>query len=909
MKKTKEFEELLHVFSQLAVLKYSEPGNESDKVRKLQLLEDSTRNRLDSLNPIRNRSILNENLKIGTNTVSDSQKQVQDHHYTINRLPNDPNWISEEFLVSHEAHLQQKAASHENAESYMKVCFIHGAEHLKNESPQLFDLRERFNDFKNHGEYVFLEVQGKRFFEQNDTVLLDEYIILNCFTSLLLGYMVGFNQRQFTHLIEKLNGLNYTRLAGADSATFLAVLDQIVTMAKKKEHTKIEALLTVICRSDHESKFLSCLVWSFKKILGEYLNELKINKKNSYLSKYYITDHLFFQLGEVRPEDRSLYKMIRYCIEVFFLTIDAYCELVYIRRADLEYHYKNIFINKPKETLSKKLLLYLVEIDERLTIFTCHEHQYGLQTTGFGESRVAAGERRQEQGRLAMSRPQSVDPRANQPEGLVKDRNRHTLDGQAKQDEKPLVGHQGLSGLIRSEKNAPSQLSSGHPYPATCQDPSEGVKPFHNMYKTGKSTTDTLGGSRDGSEMTALPTNQIHGGHLNQVLARREDPLSSEVSGMQVDQNKQIWNNQPSSGISVPQESLNHRQATPNDARALALEKVTGFEAKTDQEANKRVWGTVEQKEIVLFDFDRLMEGVQELVATIEANSRKLALIKQAPSRGHTAGSNTTRGHSQSRPVDLQSNVANSSSQYPRGRSIGRADYAHLGANRFGSRGSGKSQDILSHRFGGIPSYGTAAGLHTSSGLAGYQAAAGNQMNQLGSGHSGLNSYNGSTGHQMSSLSTNRYPGSGALGFNSSSLGLNSYPVGSISAQNSKQSPHQLGSLGTQNTGLGLVSHPSQRSPARFNHLDGGYSPSSQIAAALGGLTLNSSKSHQEKGIPSYSNNPGSSTRYGLGNQGINLQDANQQTEPNPDLTKKLSLSSPTRHTDQQPNLLLNQIY
>ena len=66
---------------------------------------------------------------------------------------------------------------------------------------------------------------------------------------------------------------------------------------------------------------------------------------------------------------------MRYCVEVFFLAVDSYCELIYIVKAEQEFNYKNIFINKEKVSRSKKaVLLYLLQIDGQHSLFTSFSH-------------------------------------------------------------------------------------------------------------------------------------------------------------------------------------------------------------------------------------------------------------------------------------------------------------------------------------------------------------------------------------------------------------------------------------------------------------------------------------------------------------------------------------------------------
>lgn len=912
MKKTKEFEELLNVFSQLMVLRTADTPNSDEQLGRLALLEDFTRKQLFAEVKLKNDTT---NLDIWTSKDKSSflgqkSKSGTGNLETIATIASTNTYSEKEAQLSGENTV--KSLSNQNLKPHLRLCFIHGADHLKNESPQLFDLRERFADFKNHGEYVFLEAKGKRFFEQSDTTLLDEYIIMNCFISLLFGYMLGFNQRQFTALVEKLHSLNYKRLGSANSHSFLGTLDLVVNLARNKDHAKIEELLVAVCRPDHPSQFLPSLMWSFKKILGEYLNELKINRKNSYLSKYYVTDHLFFQLGEVRPEDRNLYKSIRYCIEVFFLTIDAYCELVYIRRADLEYHYKNIFINKPKDAPNKKLLLYLVDIEEKLTIFTCHEHQFGLQRGGVSEPRVLAGDRRPEQSRVGVSRPESADPR--NPHDLNKrnaqgDRFRLPTDftGMAAKSSYPDQGTVGyapiltLPGTRGSDHSQQEQLKNTQGY-------NESLDPSNQMAfgKTGKSTAITLEGGKD-DKADASPTMTS-----KQVRAYQEtgDHGSDAVS----QQNRQMFSLPGENKYQVPT-TAGHpsNRESKQDSESGKTQDTTMKGDRSAPEVQRKASERLElpstenlAPDVSFFNNESLLSDLQEVLTLMEVNCRKLGLIKHSTFKQTALGGLTPRQNLPNRYIDHHSVQPSLASHANRGRSIGRNELAHGAASRFTSRGSGKSQDIQGYRYTGIPSYSAAGNISNSPGL-GHFAANGGTKTGIGSIYSGLNHYNQPQGHTSNTLSSNRYHHLNSLGSSSPAAGMYSL---STNTDHFKPLAQNFGEVGYGGSASATTSQPLPRSPSRFNHLESGLSPSVQATSALGGLNANSSKiSGDSKPNYAYSHSNSTSYRNGTSPFMNNLTRTSPTGNSPTELGTDSSSKSPQRQAETQLNLMMDQIY
>lgn len=65
-----------------------------------------------------------------------------------------------------------------------------------------------------------------------------------------------------------------------------------------------------------------------------------------------------------------MYKILRFCTEGFFLTFDSFCELIFLKKVENDYLLKKIFINRGRNTTSRKHKFFLVQIDDRFCLFT-----------------------------------------------------------------------------------------------------------------------------------------------------------------------------------------------------------------------------------------------------------------------------------------------------------------------------------------------------------------------------------------------------------------------------------------------------------------------------------------------------------------------------------------------------------
>ena len=257
--------------------------------------------------------------------------------------------------------------------SNVRLFFARSAGELRTLNPQLSEITEKFADFKMHKGFFFVEQLGRRMFELSDISSLDQYVLLNCFATYLVSSQLGENKGSFEKVVARIRNLEAAASKQVIAFSgFLAKFNEILGLLSANALQASMDLLVDSCAQT--PGFMTTLVWSLKSLVGEFLTDMKQAKRNSYLQKYYIIDCLLFGVGCIKEEDNSLYKLMRYCVEVFFITVDAFCELIYIRKADLEYHYKNIFINKPKDALLKKqTLFYLLVIEEKYSLFSSFE--------------------------------------------------------------------------------------------------------------------------------------------------------------------------------------------------------------------------------------------------------------------------------------------------------------------------------------------------------------------------------------------------------------------------------------------------------------------------------------------------------------------------------------------------------
>lgn len=258
-------------------------------------------------------------------------------------------------------------------EGKQRLFFMRGQSQLREVHPQLGEICEKFSDFKNHSGFLFAESGSRRNFELSDLLGLDNYVLVNCFLTFMLSASLSDNMVAFTNTIARFRSLKpHSKAQNFDFEVFLSKLQEI--KSKVEDHSVESAVSLFVECCSREPSFLNGLIWSCKSVIGEFLVTLKQNKRNSYTQKYYITDNLLFGVGAVKEEDNQLYKVIRFSIEAFFIAVNGYCELIYIRKDGLEYHYKTIFINKPKDALLKKrLLLYLLVVGEEHSLFSSFE--------------------------------------------------------------------------------------------------------------------------------------------------------------------------------------------------------------------------------------------------------------------------------------------------------------------------------------------------------------------------------------------------------------------------------------------------------------------------------------------------------------------------------------------------------
>lgn len=367
MKKLELFEETLGLFAQEMALKYGGSDRPEEKLSRMASLIQEIKCGQEKKSGNHTTS-LNSRNDTGSSSISSIKAGKDSKEIEGGKNSKDP---SEEIKKSAEEKIIIRSKPL-NLSSY-RMFFAKSPSDLKNLNSQLSEISEKFSDFKTHQGYFFAENQGRRMFELSDMQNLDQYVLLNCFVAYLVSSQVGENLSSFGRFVNRLKGLeSAASKQGVGFGVFMEKFSEVVI--KLDREGLASGVDSLIDACIYMPNFLNVLMWSFKTIIGDFLNDLKQAKRNSYLQKYYLIDYLLFGIGSIKEEDNSLYKMMRYCVEVFFISVDGFCELIYIRKADQEYHYKNIFINKPKDLQQKKpVLLYLLVIDEKYSLFSSFE--------------------------------------------------------------------------------------------------------------------------------------------------------------------------------------------------------------------------------------------------------------------------------------------------------------------------------------------------------------------------------------------------------------------------------------------------------------------------------------------------------------------------------------------------------
>jgi len=370
MKKLEHFEEALRLFTQHSLVKYSQ--NES-QIEAQQAVSKALDKIQRDIHNIHDHSRINSSRgkPSGFTKNSDGDFALGGKRSVEQLIKNDSFQAGQKNLSETEDKIAIRIRQSGSQNS--KLYFVKGQNRLAEINHALAELCQKFSDVSDHNGYFFLEQQGKRSFEIDQLSQLDDYILLNCFVSFIIAYSLGQSTLQFLDTINKIRQMNFRLLPTCDSASFLKRLEEVTNIARSSG--PLETARYLLDASGSDQTFCSTLVWALKNIVGDFINEIRTGKKkNSYDQKYYITDFLLFGTGSIKPEDKSLYKYIRYSIEAFYLSVDAYCELIYTRRDGAEYYSKNIFINKPKEPVPRKILLYLLQVETQHSLFCSFEY-------------------------------------------------------------------------------------------------------------------------------------------------------------------------------------------------------------------------------------------------------------------------------------------------------------------------------------------------------------------------------------------------------------------------------------------------------------------------------------------------------------------------------------------------------
>ena len=257
---------------------------------------------------------------------------------------------------------------------------IYGLNDLQKTNSEVYDVVKKFADFKLHTGYVYLDMMGSVEYDIHNRLHMDKYVITTCFVSLYLSYILGDNTSQFDRLVHKMREYSSIVDNKREYESFISMVD---TLVSSRESGSVRSMMGTISKYIHsDDTFVSMLVWVCKRVLHEHLIDASEQKKNSYLQKYYITDYFLFDKGTVREGDMSVYKMMRFTLEAFYISVESYCELTYIKYYNSEYNYKTILINKPKDQLTnKKILVYLFECESKHKIFCSYEVPDVVSTT------------------------------------------------------------------------------------------------------------------------------------------------------------------------------------------------------------------------------------------------------------------------------------------------------------------------------------------------------------------------------------------------------------------------------------------------------------------------------------------------------------------------------------------------
>lgn len=369
MKKSDHFEQALRLFAQLCHLKSQPPSSTSDIENKCSEVTSEIRSQFDKRRGNKN------------HPSEKAEEKVDSARAYLNRRLRSRE---EEALNSESSAKEEnmQPSRDQTQSSTIKTFYTENIEELKKTHPDLGEVGLQLADFKVMEECFFIEIDGKKSFKFGDIKGLDDYIMLNCFVNFFISNGVKENTVPFQSIMKSLEVFEtdennqFSQVKIPKSLTSKESLGRsrrklkhiLELVSAKNLQSGVQELAYEI---EHDQAFRDFLVYSCKLLVREFTEGLKLAGRHSYTQKYYLTKPVLFQEGKLEDSEKVNYKYIRFCLESFYLAVDSFCELIYIRKTEEDYHYKNISINKPKASFDRKRFLFYIFVKgDQVTIFS-----------------------------------------------------------------------------------------------------------------------------------------------------------------------------------------------------------------------------------------------------------------------------------------------------------------------------------------------------------------------------------------------------------------------------------------------------------------------------------------------------------------------------------------------------------
>lgn len=223
---------------------------------------------------------------------------------------------------------------------------------------------------------IFLNLNKTQFFSSQKNEYLGDFILLNCFISLLVGFIYGENVKEFTKFTY--------RLTGGATSEVAKVCRKLIDLNNKEAGflDKLDALKSSILDNQN---FCNAAIIAVKDCVHDFLKDLKRRNSESYKTKYYRLKELMTTDSIQIEDNEEMYKLIRYTVEAFYLAFDSFCELIFLKNVDNDYLLKKIFINRAKNVTRRKNKLFLVQIDGKFCLFCNFKIEEALLLTNKSE--------------------------------------------------------------------------------------------------------------------------------------------------------------------------------------------------------------------------------------------------------------------------------------------------------------------------------------------------------------------------------------------------------------------------------------------------------------------------------------------------------------------------------------------